>query len=60
MKKELEPGDKKNDKGINLFGIRNIERCVDNSLLYIRWKAFGSAGFPSDDFYNSVRVLRYR
>jgi len=61
MENDVEPpGDKKNDKRINLFGIRNIERCIDNSLLYLRWKAFGNPCFISDDFSNYVGVLCYR
>ena len=59
--KELEPpGDRKHDKRINLFGIRNIERYIGNSLLYTRWKTFGNSSVISNDFNNSVRVLCYR
>ncbi len=59
--KDVEPpGDKKHDKRINLFGIRNIERYIDNSLLYLRWKTFGNSSIISDDFSDSVGVLCYR
>lgn len=54
---EEPPGDKKNDKRTNLFGIGNIERCVDNSLLYLRWKTFGHTSLIFDDFNKYARVL---
>ena len=61
MKNEdLEPGGHENDKRNNLLRTGNTERYIDNSLLYLRWKAFGGPCVLPDDFGDSVKLFRNR
>ena len=62
MKNEdLEPGGHKNDrKNTTLLRTGNIDRYIDNSLLYLRWKAFGVPCVIPEYFGDSVELFRYR
>lgn len=59
MKNEdLEPGGHENDrKNTTLLRTGNTERYINNSVLYIRWKAFGHPGFPPDDISDSLKLF---
>lgn len=57
---EIDPyglGEQNDNRNNNNATIRNNERCIDNSLLHIRWKAISCPCIIDNSFNNFVKLL---